>query len=246
MTWYLHHHHRQPHLQVGQRGAVVDFQEAEASIGKGRIKPTGTLRLSSTVPFGRQFIIPFLGDFLKQYPDIEVDYLMEDREIDLVKEGVDVAIRVGPLADSSLVARKIGASRRMVVASPEYLIKNGFPKTPSDLKGHECLLYSLLKSQNEWFFSSAQFGDESVLINGRFKASSNEALCEAAISGLGIATMCEWHVRDHIRKGRLTVLLKNYELTPYDINAVYPERRYMPEKVKRLIDHLKERFKDFE
>jgi DNA-binding transcriptional LysR family regulator len=223
-----------------------DFQEAEASIGKGRIKPTGTLRLSSTVPFGRRFIIPFLGDFLKQYPDIEVDYLMEDREIDLVKEGVDVAIRVGPLADSSLVARKIGTSRRLVVASPEYLIKHGFPKTPSDLKSHECLLYSLLKSQNEWFFSSAQFGDESVLINGRFKASSNEALCEAAISGLGIATMCEWHVREHIEKGRLTVLLKNYELTSYDINAVYPERRYMPEKVKRLIDHLKESFKDYE
>ncbi len=223
-----------------------DFQEAEASIGKGRIKPTGTLRLSSTVPFGRKFIIPFLGNFLKQYPDIEVDYLMEDREIDLVKEGVDVAIRVGPLADSSLVARKIGTSRRMVVASPEYLIKNGFPKTPSDLKSHECLLYSLLKSQNEWFFSSAQFGDESVLIKGRFKASSNEALCEAAISGLGIATMCEWHVREHIKKGRLTVLLKNYELTSYDINAVYPERRYMPEKVKRLIDHLKVSFKDYE
>jgi LysR family transcriptional regulator for bpeEF and oprC len=223
-----------------------DFQEAEASIGKGRIKPTGTLRLSSTVPFGRKFIIPFLGDFLKQYPDIEIDYLMEDREIDLVKEGVDVAIRVGPLADSSLVARKIGSSRRLVVASPEYLIKHGFPKTPSDLKSHGCLLYSLLKSQNEWFFSSAQFGDESVLINGRFKASSNEALCEAAISGLGIATMCEWHVREHIKNGRLTVLLKNYELTPYDINAVYPERRYMPEKVKRLIDHLKECFKDYE
>lgn len=223
-----------------------DFQEAEASIGKGRIKPTGTLRLSSTLPFGKRFIIPFLSDFLKQYPDIEIDYLMEDREIDLVKEGVDVAIRVGPLADSSLVARKIGTSRRMVVASPEYLIKHGFPKTPADLKSHECLLYSLLKSQNEWFFSSAQFGDESVLINGRFRASSNEALCEAAISGLGIATMCEWHVREHIKKGRLTILLKHYELTSYDINAVYPERRYMPEKVKRLIDHLKVCFKDYE
>lgn len=221
-----------------------DFQEAEASIGKGRIKPTGTLRISSTLPFGRKFIIPLLGDFLKQYPDIEIDYLMEDRDIDLVKEGVDVAIRVGPLADSSLVARKIGSSRRMVVASPEYLIKHGFPKTPADLKSHQCLLYSLLKSQNEWFFSSAQFGDESVLINGRFKASSNEAICEAALSGLGIATMCEWHVNEYIKKGHLTVLLKNYKLTSYDINAVYPERRYVPEKVKRLIDHLKESYKD--
>jgi LysR family transcriptional regulator for bpeEF and oprC len=223
-----------------------DFQEAEASVGKGRIKPTGTLRFTSTSPFGKKFIIPILGDFLEEYPDIEIDYIMEDRFIDLVKEGVDVAIRVGPLADSSLVARKIGTSRRVVVASPEYLIKHSFPKTPADLKSRECLLYSLPKPQNEWFFSSPQFGDESVIIKGRFKASSNDAICEAALAGLGIATMCEWHVRDHVKKGRLTVLLKNYQLTPFDINAVYPERRYVPEKVKRLIDHLKEDFKKYE
>jgi DNA-binding transcriptional LysR family regulator len=223
-----------------------DFQEAEASIGKGRIKPTGTLRLSSTLPFGKRFIIPMLSDFLKEYPEIEIDYLMEDRYVDLVKEGVDVAIRVGPLADSSLVARKIGICTRVVAAAPEYLMKHGFPKTPEDLKSHECLLYSLPKSQNEWFFSSAQFGDESVLIKGRFKASSNDAITEAALAGLGIATTCKWHIQEHVKKGRLTILLKNYELTPYDVNAVYPERRYVPEKVKRLIDHLKERYKDCE
>jgi len=223
-----------------------DFQEAEASIGKGRIKPTGTLRLSSTLPFGKKFIIPMLGDFMKEYPEIEIDYLMEDRYVDLVKEGIDVAIRVGPLADSSLVARKIGICTRVVVASPEYLMKHGFPKIPEDLKSHECLLYSLPKSQNEWFFSSAQFGDESVHIRGRFKASSNDAITEAALAGLGIATTCKWLVQEHIKKGRLTILLKNYELTPYDVNAVYPERRYVPEKVKRLIDHLKEKYKDSE
>ncbi len=223
-----------------------DFQEAEASVGKGKILPTGTLRLSSTSPFGRVFLIPILNDFLNTYPDINIDYLMEDRYIDLVKEGVDLAIRVGPLEDSSLIARKIGSSRRVVVANSEYLMKFGFPKTPSDLAHHECLTHSLLKSPNDWFFTSAQHGDESVHVNGRFKASSNEALIEAALAGLGITTMCDWHVRDYVKKGKLTVLLKEYELTPYDINVVYPERRFVPQKVKQLINHLHEHFKHYE
>ncbi|NNL06464.1 MAG: LysR family transcriptional regulator [Gammaproteobacteria bacterium] len=216
-----------------------DFQEAEASVGKGKILPTGTLRLSSTAPFGRKFIIPMLGDFLNKYPDINIDYLMEDRYIDLVKQGVDLAIRVGPLQDSSLIARKIGSSRRIVVANSAYLIKHGFPKTPADLAKHECLIYSLLKSPRDWFFSSTQHGDESVRVSGRFKASSQEALVEAALSGLGIAILCDWHAEEHLQRGRLTLLLKNYALSPYDINAVYPERRFVPQKVKRFIDHLR-------
>jgi len=220
-----------------------DFQEAEASVGKGKIVPTGTLRLSSTATFGRKFIIPRLADFLDRYPDINIDYLMEDRYIDLVKEGVDLAIRVGPLEDSSLIARKIGTSRRVVVASSAYLIKHGLPKTPSDLQQHECLTYSLLKSPNDWFFSSAQHGDESVRVSGRFRASSNDALIDAAVAGLGIATTCDWHVEEHVRQGRLTLLLKDYRLTPYDINAVYPERRFVPQKVKRFIDYLRKSFK---
>lgn len=223
-----------------------DFQEAEASVGKGRIKPTGTLRLSSTAPFGKLYIIPALNGFLKKYPEIDVDYLMEDRYIDLVKEGIDLAVRVGPLSDSSLVARKIGSSKRVVVASPDYLMKNGFPKKPSDLQSHQCLLFSLLKAPDEWFFTSAQEGDESVRVDGRFRASSNEAIREAALSGLGIATLCEWHVREYVKQGQLTVLMKKHELTPYDINAVYPERRYMPQKVKVLIDHLKKAFNNSE
>jgi len=216
-----------------------DFQEAEASVGKGKILPTGTLRLSSTTPFGKLFIIPFLNEYLAKFPDISIDYQMDDRNIDIVKEGIDLAIRVGPLADSSLIANKIGTSQRYVVASPDYLLKHGFPKKPADLLSHNCLLHSLLKTPKEWFFNSAQFGDESVRVNSRFKATSNEAIIEAALSGIGIATVCNWHVRDHVKHGRLTILLNKYELTPYDINAVYPERRFVPQKVKQLIEDLK-------
>ncbi len=220
-----------------------DFQEAEASVGKGRILPTGTLRISSTTPFGRIFVLPGLNDFLDKYPDINIDYIMEDRYIDLVKEGVDLAIRIGPLEDSSLIARKIGSSKRVIAASPDYLLKHGFPKKPADLQQHNCLLYSQLKTQREWFFRSSQHGEETVFVNGRFRASSNEAIVEAALNGIGITAICEWHIRDYVKHGKLTVLLQDYELAPYDINVVYPERKFIPQKVKRMIEHLRTQFK---
>ena len=219
-----------------------DFQEAEASVGKGKIVPTGTLRIASNAAFGRIFVIPFLNKFLKKYPDIDIDYLMHDHIIDLVKEGIDIAIHVGPLSDSSLIAHKIGSCERLVVASPQYLLQHGFPKKPADLETHECLLYSQQKSPREWFFTSAQHGDESVSVQGRFIASSNDALVEAALNGIGIARLCDWQVNEHIRRGRLTVLLQKFRLTSYDINALYPERRFVPQKVKRLIDYLKDSF----
>jgi len=220
-----------------------DFQEAEASVGKGKIVPTGTLRIASSAAFGRMFVMPFLNRFLEKYPDIQIDYLIGERNIDVVKQGIDLAIHVGPLADSSLIARKIGVCNRVLVASPAYLLKHGFPKTPADLVKHSCLLQSQHKNPGEWFFTSAQHGDESVQVNGRFMASSNDALVEAALNGLGIATLCDWQVKDYTRSGKLTVLLSKFHLSTYDINALYPERRFVPQKVKRLIDYLRDSYK---
>jgi len=215
-----------------------DFQEAEASIGKGKIKPTGTLRISTNAAFGRTCMLPHLDEFFRIYPDINLDLLFDDDYVDLVKQGIDLAIRVGPLADSSLIARKIGTSPRVVVASTEYLIKHGRPKKPAGLAKHNCLLYSLQKAPDLWYFNSAQEGDESVRVNGRLKASSPEAICDAALSGMGIAVLCEWYVRKHIEDGRLKVILQDYHPTAYDINAVYPERKFVPQKVKRMIEFL--------
>jgi len=215
-----------------------DFQEAEASIGKGKIKPTGTLRISTSAAFGRTFILPKLNDFFDAYPDINVDLLFDDDYVDLVKEGIDLAIRIGPLADSSLIAKKIGVSPRIVVASPEYLVKNGRPKKPADLVNHNCLLYSLQKSPDLWYFNSMQEGDESVRVNGRFKASSHEAICDATIAGLGISIICEWYTTEYVKNGRLNVILEEHKPTTYDIHVVYPERRFVPQKVKSMIDFL--------
>jgi DNA-binding transcriptional LysR family regulator len=223
-----------------------DFQEAEASIGKGKIKPTGTLRISTGASFGRICMLPHLDDFFAAYPDIDIDLLFDDHYVDLVKQGIDLAIRIGPLADSSLIAKKIGSSPRIVVASPDYLVKHGRPKKPSDLEKHECLLYSLQKSPDLWYFNSTQEGDESIRVNGRFKASSPDAICDAAVEGLGIAVICEWYARQHIKNGRLKTILPEYRPTTYDIHAVYPERRFVPQKVKRMIEFLAEKVKELD
>lgn len=215
-----------------------DFQEAEASVGKGKITPTGTLRISTSAAFGRVFLLPRLQEFFTRYPDINVDLLFVDDYVDLVKQGIDLAIRIGPLADSSLVARKIGSSARLIVASPDYLVKHGRPRKPVDLVKHDCLLYSLQKSPDLWYFNSTQYGDEAVHVNGRLQANSPDSICDAALEGLGVAVLCEWYVKKYIESGRLIAILPEYHPTAYDIHAVYPERRFMPQKVKRMIEFL--------
>ena len=221
-----------------------DFHEAEASIGKGKIKPTGTLRISTSAAFSRACMLPYLNEFFRIYPDINIDLLFDDDYIDLVKQGIDLAIRVGPLADSTLIARKIGVSSRVVVASADYLVKHGRPKKPADLIKHNCLLYSLQKAPDLWYFNSAQEGDESVRVRGRLKASSPDAICDATMNGMGISVLCEWYARKYIKDGRLKVILQDYHPTAYDINAVYPERKFVPQKVKRMIEFLAEKVKE--
>lgn len=215
-----------------------DLSEAEMNVGRGRSFPTGTLRISSTATFGRLFILPFLWDFLTKYPDLNIDMILEDRYVDLVKEGVDMAIRVGPLADSSMIARKLGVSERVIVASPEYLKVNGEPETLADLNNHDCLIYSLQPSPHEWEFNSA-LGIEKIRIAGRFSATNPEAIGEAAMAGMGIAVVMLWSARDYIEQGRLQIILNDYKPTPLEVHAMYPERRFTPKKVRMLIDHLR-------
>ncbi len=221
-----------------------DFQEAEASVGKGKIKPTGNLRLSTSASFGRIFILPYLGEFLETYPEINIDLLFDDEYVDLVKSGIDLAIRIGPLADSTLIAKKIGSSPRITVASTDYLVKHGRPKKPADLTKHNCLFHSLEKSPDLWYYNSTQEGDESIRVNGRFKASSPDAIFDATIAGLGISILPAWYVQQFIKQGKLKPILEDYKPTAYDIHAIYPERRFVAPKVKRMIEFIAEKLVD--
>jgi DNA-binding transcriptional LysR family regulator len=218
-----------------------DFQEAEASVGKGKIKPTGNLRLSTSASFGRIFILPYLGEFLEPYPEINIDLLFDDEYVDLVKSGIDLAIRIGPLADSTLIAKKIGSSPRVTDATPDYLVKHGRPKKPADLTKHNCLFHSLEKSPDLWYYNSTQEGDESIRVNGRFKASSPDAIFDATIAGLGISILPAWYVQQFIKQGKLKPILEDYKPTAYDIHAIYPERRFVAPKVKRMIEFIAEK-----
>jgi DNA-binding transcriptional LysR family regulator len=203
------------------------------------------LRISTSAAFGRSCILPHLNEFFNTYPDIKIDLLFDDDYVDLVKEGIDLAIRIGPLEDSTLIARKIGTTPRVVVASPEYLVKHGRPRKPADLVKHTCLFHSLQKTPDLWYFNSTQKGDESVRVNGCLKASSPDAISDATIAGLGISVVCEWFVHEHIKQGRLKVILPDFRPTAYDIHAVYPERKFVPQKVKRMIEFLAEKVKQY-
>lgn len=220
------------------RRTLETMAEAEAAVGRRRAKPSGRLRLAAAVVFGRLHIIPRLPRFLARYPDIEVELILNDGFTDLVEEGIDLAIRVGDITEPGLIARRIGTSRRVVVAAPDYLAGRGTPQRPEDLKDHDCVVYQRLAAGANWAFIGDK-GPLSVPISGRFRVNNTEGVRAAILEGLGIGYVPVWHfVGDEIESGQLTLLLKDWEPRPQPISAVYPSRRYLAPKVRAMIDFL--------
>lgn len=216
--------------------------EAESAVGRRRGKPSGKLRLSASVVFGRLHLIPRLPRFMTRYPDIEIDLLMNDGFSDLVEEGIDLSVRVGLVTDSSLIARRIGTTRRAVVATPDYLARRGIPQTPYDLQQHDCVIYSRLATGENWSFAGPD-GPITVPVAGRFHVNNTEGVRAGILQGLGIGYVPVWHFTDHeIENGRLTVLLKDFEPPVQPISAVYPSRRFLALKVRAMIDFLAAEF----
>lgn len=215
-----------------------DLAESESSVGSGKSLPTGTLRISTPMAFGRLQVLPHLWEFLAEFPELNIDVLMDDHNIDLVKEGIDVVLRMGPMANSSLIAQKIGDFSRVTVASPGYLAKKGEPKLPADLKNHECLVFTLLATRNEWHFTGPK-GGEKVRVSGRFSTNSPDAVRDAALAGMGVAVVPLWLIEDCIEKGDLKIILDDYKPVPIEVHAAYPDRRFVPAKVRYFIDHVR-------
>ncbi len=216
--------------------------EAESVVGRRKGKPSGRLCIASAVVFGRLHMIPRLPRFMARYPDIEIDLRMNDGFSDLVEEGIDLSIRVGPITDSSLIARRIGTTRRVLVATPEYLARRGTPREPADLQQHDCVVYSRLATGENWEFAGPD-GPVTVPITGRFHVNNTEGVREAVLQGLGVGYVPVWHfVAQEIETGRLSVLLKGYEPPPQPISAVYPSRRFLAFKVRAMIDFLASEF----
>lgn len=218
-----------------------ELAEAEASVGKQKTELTGTLRINVPVSFGRLEMLPMLWSFMKEYPAITLDIVMDDHYVDLVKEGIDLAIRIGPLFDSSLVARKLGCYQRVTIATRSYLEEFGEPETIADLQQHSCIVFTLLTTGNTWqYYEGGEL--KKIRVNGRVSTSSPDTMREAVLQGFGIAVAPTWLVQDKIDDGSLEVILNNYNPTSMELNAIYPERHYVPAKVHALIDHLRKNF----
>jgi len=218
---------------------AVDAYEAAEAAARGERGVNGTLRLGCPVAFGQVQIVPRLKKFLMLYHDIKIDLVMSDAVLDPVEQGEDVVIRIGELPDSSLLARRIGLTKRFAVASPSYLNTRGRPETPQALKLHDCVLYTRLASGSEWPFQMSA-GTASIKVSGRIKVDNSAALIGLLLDGLGIGMVPYWAVADDLKAGRLERVLDAFEPVPLPIHAVSPPRRFTPPKVAAFVDFLAE------
>jgi len=222
------------------RHALLEAQAAEDAATELQRVPRGRLRINAPMSFGRLHVAPMIPSFLDRYPEIHIDMTMEDRVVDLVEGGYDLAIRVGSLPDSSLVARKLAPSHNVVCATPAYVRKHGSPKNPDALVDHDCLLYAYFSEANEWTFIR-DGRQQTVRVSGSYRVNNSEALREAVIQGVGVARIPTFIVGPDIAENRLVPLLCDYTMPAQDIYAVWPERRHLPTKVRVFIDFLSER-----
>jgi DNA-binding transcriptional LysR family regulator len=221
---------------------LAQMEEADLSVSQLQATPRGKLRVNAPMSFSLLRLAPALPDFLALYPEIDVDIAMNDRRVDLMEEGFDLAIRIGRLADSSLVARKLGPMQRIVCASPAYFAEHGLPTVPADLKGHACLCYSNADTVDEWRFSEPDGRPITVEVKGRVRANNGDLLRIAALRGLGLVDLPSFLVGADIEAGTLVPVLHSFIRQEGGIYAVYPHARYLPPKIRVFIDFLADRW----
>lgn len=225
------------------RHLLGEVEAAERALRPLASAPRGRLRLNAPVSFGVLHLAPCLPDFLRRYPQIEVEMTLTDQRINLVEEGVDLAVRITNLEDSSLHARRLAPSERIVCASPDYLARRGRPERPEDLRDHACLTYAYQRSGRRWAFRDGEGRRHRVTVSGPLQANNGDALKAACEAGLGIALLPSFIAGDALRAGRLVCVLSDWlddEAT--SVHAVYPATRNLSPKVRVFIDFLAERF----
>jgi DNA-binding transcriptional LysR family regulator len=215
---------------------IVDaVRNAEVSFRSGREEVAGTLRAATSVSFGRTQVMPRLGAFMRAHPLLRVDLQLNDRFVDLVEEGIDVAFRIGELTHDNLLARRVGTTYRVTVATSDYLKRHGRPRHPDELKQHDCILYTGLATRDEWRY--VRDGQSfSVRVSGSFRSNSAEAVRAAALDGMGIAFAPLWLFGDDIRARRIRAILVDYPPKPLPIHAVSPTVRRHSAKIKAWVD----------
>jgi DNA-binding transcriptional LysR family regulator len=220
---------------------LAEAEAAEQAAGALQREPRGTLRISAPDSFGWMHVAPAVSAFLERYPDLGVDISLSAAHVNLVDEGLDLAIRIGVLEDSPLVVRKLAPSRLILCAAPAYLKQHGTPRAPGELARHNCLCNNLLPWGDEWRLIG-KGGEVRVAVGGSFRSNSAAMLGAAAVDGLGIALLPSWAVPEPLRKGALRRVLAAWEPPASTIYAVYPGNRLMSMKVRAFVDHLARAF----
>jgi DNA-binding transcriptional LysR family regulator len=221
---------------------LADLAEAEEEASSAAVVPRGTIRLTTSLNFGVRHVAPAIASFLERHREVRFDVSLSDRVVDLVEEGFDLAIRIGAPGADNLVARKLGQTRLVPCASPQYLASHGAPKTPEELAGHDCFTYEYVSPRHVWRFRDRAGTEHAVRVSGRLHANNGDLLAEVAAEGAGIVFEPAFIVGPEVRAGRLVPLLQEFVPPPVPIYALYQSRKHLSAKVRRFVEFLTERF----
>ncbi|EPG35936.1 LysR family transcriptional regulator [Acinetobacter colistiniresistens] len=226
---------------------IADFIHLQESL-KLKDRPlTGRLRISTSTTFGTKVFMPVIAEFALLHPELKIHLDLNDQNIDLIQQGIDLAIRIGQLKSSSLIAKRLSANHRLLCASPSYLEKYGQPQTLADLKLHRCILQQHGQGlTDQWHLVNAEGKVEQVHVEGYFATNSGEGVRQAALAGLGISNHSIWHVSEDLASGRLVQVLPDYPVETTAIYAVFPHRELIAPKVQRFLDYLVDYFQQRE
>lgn len=220
---------------------LEEIEEVETNAGAKHTAPRGVLRIASSLSFGITPLGALIADYLVRYPEVSIDLVLSDRVVDLIEEGFDVAVRIGHLEDSSLIARRLAPIRFALCASPGYVASRGTPQRPSDLRDHECVVYTARQGPGQWRLTRPDGAEETVHISGRLHANNGNMLRVAVLNGCGIGFAPTCLVGEDLRAGRLIRLLPDYTPVEEELAALYPHRRQLSGKVRSFVDFLAER-----
>lgn len=227
---------------AASRRILADLGDAERDASGETQKLKGELVLSAPIALGRFYLLPVVVDFIKEYPNIDVRMMLVDRRVNMIDEHVDLGLRVGELNDFSLIAKKVGAVRRVVCASPAYLARRGTPASPGDLKDHDCITFENTLSSQRWTFNVGKT-EKSFPVHSRVIVSTAEAATDAATAGLGLTQMLDYQIDAQRRSGSLSLVLESFRAPPKPVHLIYEAGTYLPLKVRTFVDFAAPRLK---
>jgi DNA-binding transcriptional LysR family regulator len=221
---------------------LADLAEAEQEAARAAVVPRGTIKITSSHAFAVRHVAGAIAAFLARHPEVKFDVSLSERIVDLVEEGFDLGIRIGSTGTENLVARRLGETRLLPCASPDYLARRGTPRTPQELEGHNCLTYEYLAPRSLWRFRDAGGQESAVRVTGTLHANSGDFIAQAAVHGAGIVLEPAFVVAEDVRAGRLVPLLQDFQPSPLPVYAVYPSRKHLSAKVRLFVDFLVQSF----